>query len=76
MRRQVARILRTSPPQAWERAGIVNERGARTIPQMLNGAIEHLSHHLRFIVEKRHVLGLGESRSGAVDATTKAELRS
>ena len=59
-RRQIARILRTSPPEVWERAGIVKERGARTVAQMLNGAVEHLAHHLRFIIEKRHALGLSD----------------
>ena len=28
--------------------------------QMLNGAVEHLKHHLAFIIEKRHALGLGD----------------
>jgi uncharacterized damage-inducible protein DinB len=48
-RRQVVRILRSSPPGAWERTGIVKERGARTVTQMLNGA-----------VEKRRALGLDD----------------
>jgi DinB superfamily len=60
-RRQIARILQASPAEAWERAGVVNERGTRSVTQMLNGAVEHLAHHLRFIVEKRHALGLGDS---------------
>jgi hypothetical protein len=60
-RRQMARILRSSPPDVWERVGIVNERGARSVLQMLNGAVEHLRHHLRFIDEKRQALGLGNS---------------
>jgi hypothetical protein len=56
-RRQVARILRASPPEAWERVGVVGDRGERTVSQMLSGAVEHLAHHLRFIVEKRHAMG-------------------
>jgi hypothetical protein len=56
-RRQVARILRASPPEACERAGVVGDRGERTVSQMLSGAVEHLAHHLRFIVEKRHAMG-------------------
>lgn len=63
-RRQVARILGAAPPEAWGRAGIVNERGARTVAQMLNGAVEHLAHHLRFIVEKRRALGMDDSSAG------------
>ena len=72
-RRQIVHILRIAPSEAWERTGIVNERGARTVAQMVDGAIEHLSHHLRFIVEKRRALGLGESRTGEVDGTKKAD---
>lgn len=61
-RRQVARILLASPPEAWERAGVVGDRGDRTVTQMLSGAVEHLAHHLAFVAEKRRALGLGEGR--------------
>ena len=57
-RRQIGRILRASPPQAWERAGVVGDRGDRTVGQMLNGAVEHLAHHLGFVIEKRRALGI------------------
>jgi DinB superfamily len=67
-RRQIARILRASSPEAWERTGIVTDRGARTIAQMVNGAIDHLKHHLRFVVEKRHALGLGDLDSVGFEA--------
>ena len=59
-RRQIARILNASPPEAWERTGIVGDRGDKTVGQMLNGAIEHLAHHLKFIVEKRQAMGAGD----------------
>jgi uncharacterized damage-inducible protein DinB len=59
-RRQVARILRATPAAAWERTGVVGDRGDKSVTQMLNGAVEHLSHHLKFVVEKRRALGLGE----------------
>ena len=36
-RRQIGRILRASPPEAWERTGIVGDRGNRTVSQMING---------------------------------------
>ena len=42
--------------QAWERTGIVGDRGDRTVNQMINGAVEHLAHHLRFVIEKRRAL--------------------
>ena len=57
-RRQIARILRASPPEAWERVGVVGDRGDKTVAQMVNGAVEHVAHHLKFIVEKRRVMGL------------------
>jgi DinB superfamily len=57
-RRQIDRILRASPPEAWERTGVVGDRGERTVCQMINGAVEHLAHHLGFVVEKRRALGI------------------
>jgi uncharacterized damage-inducible protein DinB len=60
-RRQIGRILQASPSEAWDRTGVVGDRGGKTVIQMLNGAVEHLRHHLRFIVEKRQALGLGQS---------------
>ncbi len=56
-RKQIARILENLPAEARERLGVIKERGARTVTEMLNGAIEHLKHHLRFIIEKRQALG-------------------
>ena len=57
-RRQIGRILRASPPEAWGRAGVVGDRGDRTVGQMINGAVEHLAHHLGFVIEKRRALGI------------------
>jgi len=57
-RRQIGRILRASPPKACERAGVVGDRGDRTVGQMINGAVEHLAHHRGFIIEKRPALGI------------------
>jgi hypothetical protein len=59
-RPQMGRILRASPPEAWERAGVVGDRGDRTVGQMIKGAVEHLAHHLGFILEKRRALGIDE----------------
>ena len=55
-RLQIGRILSASPPEAWERTGVVGDRGERTVAQMVSGAVEHLAHHLKFIVEKRQAL--------------------
>ncbi len=60
-RRQIGHILKASSPEAWERTGIVGDRGDKTVAQMLNGAVEHVAHHLKFIVEKRRAMGLVDS---------------
>ena len=58
-RRQIVRILRSGPSEAWTRVGIIGDRGDRTVSQMVNGAVEHLAHHLQFVEEKREALGIG-----------------
>jgi hypothetical protein len=57
-RKQLARILRKLPPEALTRVGIHNERGPRTLEQLLAGATGHITHHVGFINEKRRALGL------------------
>ena len=57
-RRQMARILRTLPDEALARVGVHNERGPRTLEQLLTGATNHIQHHVKFIAEKRRALGL------------------
>lgn len=59
-RRQLARVLKSLPPEAWRRTGIHNERGLITLEEMLAVEIDHVTHHLRFIVAKRKALGLPE----------------
>ena len=62
-RRQVGRILAASPAETWERTGVVGDRGDRSVAQMVNGAVQHVAHHLAFVAEKRRALGLGEGAS-------------
>ena len=57
-RRQMARILRALPEEALSRVGVHNERGPRTLEQLLSGAAGHIPHHVQFIREKRKALGL------------------
>jgi DinB superfamily len=57
-RRQIAGILMASPTEVWERTGVVGDRGDRTVSQMIHGAVEHLDHHLGFVIEKRRALGI------------------
>jgi uncharacterized damage-inducible protein DinB len=57
-RSQMARILRTLPAAALGRVGVHSERGPRTLEQLLEGAIQHIPHHVQFIRDKRKALGL------------------
>ena len=57
-RRQLARILRTLPESALQRVGVHNERGPRSLEQMLTTATNHIPHHVKFIEDKRRALGL------------------
>jgi len=57
-RRQMARILRKQPADALNRIGIHNERGPRTLEQILTGTTNYITHHVKFIHDKRKALGL------------------
>src|SRR5262245_24541011 len=57
-RSQMARILRKLPDAALARIGTHNERGPRTLEQMLTTAANHIPHHVQFVAEKRKALGL------------------
>ncbi len=57
-RGQLARILRKLPESVLSRTGQHNERGPRTLQQLLETAVNHINHHLKFIHEKRQALGL------------------
>lgn len=56
-RLQFARVLRRLPPAAFERKGIHSERGEIAVGESISMMIEHLDHHLKFIHEKRAMLG-------------------
>ncbi|MCC7423118.1 MAG: DinB family protein [Planctomycetaceae bacterium] len=58
VRRQMARILKAQPAEAWRRVGIHSREGERTLEQLLQKAVDHLAHHLAFIREKRRALGI------------------
>jgi uncharacterized damage-inducible protein DinB len=57
-RSQMGRILRALPPEAFERVGVHNERGPLTLEQLLTSVTDHVTHHLKFVAEKRKALGL------------------
>jgi len=56
-RLMTAEILRRLPPAAFERTGQHTERGEVTLEQLLAGYAEHVDHHLKFIRDKRKLLG-------------------
>ncbi len=52
-----AEILRRLPATAFERTGHHNEHGVMTLAELLANYVEHLNHHLKFILQKRQLLG-------------------
>jgi uncharacterized damage-inducible protein DinB len=64
-RRQVARILKLVPSEAWQRTAVHSEGGLVTLRQLVLHATRHLIHHVRFIAEKRQALAAAASNSPA-----------
>lgn len=55
-RRQMASILQAVPPECMQRTGIHSKDGPRTLEQVLEKAVSHLAHHLKFVREKRRAM--------------------
>jgi hypothetical protein len=61
-RKQMARILRNVPQDAWDRVGVYLHEGQeeeRSLRRLLEMITEHIPHHTAFIAEKRRALGIG-----------------
>jgi uncharacterized damage-inducible protein DinB len=56
-RRLTAEILRRVPDEAFDRFGTHSERGRVTLTQLVQGMVDHLEHHLRFLLDKRRLIG-------------------
>jgi uncharacterized damage-inducible protein DinB len=56
-RRVLAGVLRVLPDAAFARAGVHSERGEMTLETIVQLAVNHLEHHLKFLYEKREKLG-------------------
>jgi uncharacterized damage-inducible protein DinB len=56
-RQLTAEILRRLPKEAFARKGHHNEHGDMTLADLLKTYVDHLEHHLKFIREKRKLLG-------------------
>jgi uncharacterized damage-inducible protein DinB len=52
-----AEILRRVSEEAFDRFGTHSERGRVTLTQLVRGMVDHLEHHLKFLREKRRLLG-------------------
>lgn len=57
-RKQMARLIRALTPEQLQLTGNHSKRGLLTLEKIIQGAINHIPHHLAFIVEKRKVLGV------------------
>ncbi len=57
-RRELAWILKRLPAEAFTRTGVHSEAGLVTLAQMLQIECDHIPHHIKFIEEKRHALGV------------------
>ncbi len=56
-RQITAAMLRNLPDTAFSRTGVHNEKGLVTLEGLVRGYVEHLNHHLKFLYEKRRLLG-------------------
>jgi len=56
-RQMTAAMLRRLPVEAFARTGYHNEHGDMTLGTFLKNYVEHLEHHLRFVRQKRELLG-------------------
>jgi hypothetical protein len=56
-RKLFSRVVKKLPPEAFDRVGTHSERGKLTLGQYFHAVVNHLEHHLKFIVEKRAKLG-------------------
>jgi uncharacterized damage-inducible protein DinB len=56
-RRMTAELLRRLPDVAFKRTGLHNERGEVTLEQLVDTYTGHLDHHVKFLKEKRKLLG-------------------
>lgn len=56
-RRLMAEVLKRLPAEAFARTGHHNEHGHMTLAELVETYVGHLDHHLKFIRQKRELLG-------------------
>ena len=59
IRKHMARILRTLPPDAFQRKVNHSEDGPITLQTLLERITNHIPHHVQFIEEKRRAMEAG-----------------
>jgi hypothetical protein len=57
-RGQMARILRTLTPEQLQLTGVHTAAGLITVEKVINTALNHVAHHLPFVIEKRKALSV------------------
>jgi GNAT superfamily N-acetyltransferase len=62
-RRQMARILKLVPEEAWARTAVHTETGLVTLRQLVLHTVRHLKHHVAFIEAKRQAIAAGSNTS-------------
>jgi hypothetical protein len=56
--RQITAILNKLKPDDFQRAGVHTEAGPLTLEALLARTTGHITHHLKFIAEKRRTMGV------------------
>jgi DinB superfamily len=57
-RGQMARIIRRLSAEQLQRQGVHTVAGLVTLERVIQTAIDHVAHHLPFVIEKRKALGI------------------
>jgi hypothetical protein len=53
----LADTLRRLPDEAFSRWGVHNESGKKTLADLVKGYVEHTDYHMKFVAEKRRLMG-------------------
>ncbi len=56
-RQMTAAMLRRLPDEAFTRTGVHSQSGKITLAQLVKGYHDHLHHHIKFLHQKRRLLG-------------------
>lgn len=57
-RAMIASLLRALPDDVFARTGVHSQRGRITLEQLVQTYVDHLEHHMKFLLQKRRLLGV------------------